>query len=323
MPPSPTCTVVIRAFNEEAHIGRLLTGIERQTLRDVDVILVDSGSTDATAAIAARFGARVLRIAPERFSFGRALNLGIAEARGEFVVAASAHVYPVWDDWLARLLEPFADPAVALVYGQQRGCETTRYSEHRVFARWFPEQSQPDQGHDFCNNANAAIRRALWQELPYDDTLTGLEDLDWARRARARGHKIAYRADARVIHVHQETAARVFQRYRREALAMRRIFPDESFSTLDLLRLAPASVVSDWYHALREGRLRQAFLDVPVFRLAQYLGTWRGFRERSPSSELRSRLYYPPGLASAPVGPRQEARPIDYESATADKQVRP
>ncbi|RME05773.1 MAG: glycosyltransferase, partial [Anaerolineae bacterium] len=44
----PSVSVVVRAYNEAKHIGRLLTGIARQTLDDVEVIVVDSGSTDAT-----------------------------------------------------------------------------------------------------------------------------------------------------------------------------------------------------------------------------------------------------------------------------------
>ena len=45
------CSIVIRAYNEEKHIGRLLEGIKQQTLKDVEIILVDSGSTDRTLAI--------------------------------------------------------------------------------------------------------------------------------------------------------------------------------------------------------------------------------------------------------------------------------
>ncbi len=64
------CSLVIRAFNEEAHIGRLLEGVSRQTLRDVQVILVNSGSTDSTVAIASRYGAKIVHIDPLEFTFG-------------------------------------------------------------------------------------------------------------------------------------------------------------------------------------------------------------------------------------------------------------
>src|SRR5574339_316268 len=122
------CSIVIRAYNEEKHIGRLLEGIRHQTLKDVEVILVDSGSTDSTVEIAESYGAHIVRIPSEEFTFGRSLNNGIQAATGELVVIASAHVYPVYPDWLESLLRPFADPDIALTYGKQRGPSTARFS---------------------------------------------------------------------------------------------------------------------------------------------------------------------------------------------------
>ena len=103
------CSIVIRAYNEERHIGRLLEGIRQQTIKDVEIILVDSGSTDGTVAIAESFGARIVHIPSAEFTFGRSLNLGIQAATREWVVIASAHVYPVYPDWLESLLRPFED----------------------------------------------------------------------------------------------------------------------------------------------------------------------------------------------------------------------
>ena len=103
------CSIIIRAYNEEKHIGRLLEGIKQQTVKDVEVILVDSGSTDSTVAIAESFGARVVRIPSAEFTFGRSLNFGIKAAKRELIVIASAHVYPVYPDWLETLLRPFQD----------------------------------------------------------------------------------------------------------------------------------------------------------------------------------------------------------------------
>ena len=130
-------SIVVRAFNEAQHIGRLLQGIAQQTLRDVEVILVDSGSSDATVEIATGMGARLVRISPQEFTFGRSLNRGVAAARGEFIVNVSAHCYPVYPDWLEQLLKPFADPEIAVSYGKQRGGATNWYSEHRFFRKYF------------------------------------------------------------------------------------------------------------------------------------------------------------------------------------------
>ena len=133
------CSIVIRAYNEEKHIGRLLEGIKQQTLKNVEIILVDSGSTDATVSVAESFGARIVRIASGEFTFGRSLNFGVRTATREFVVIASAHVYPVYPDWLESLLRPFgADEKIALTYGKQRGPDSAKYSEQQIFHRWYP-----------------------------------------------------------------------------------------------------------------------------------------------------------------------------------------
>jgi glycosyltransferase involved in cell wall biosynthesis len=223
-------SLVVRAFNEERHIERLLEGVRHQTVRDVEVILVDSGSTYATAA---QYRAKAVHIPPAEFTFGRSLNRGLAAATYDLVVIASAHIYPVYPDWLERLLEPFQDPQVALTYGKQRGNENSKFSEHQIFARWYPDQPDRHQSHPFCNNANAAARRSLWERHPYDETLTGLEDLAWAKWAFEQGHVIAYVAEAEVVQVHDEIPHGVYNRYRREAMTFKQIYPEAHFSLYD------------------------------------------------------------------------------------------
>jgi len=287
------CSIIIRAYNEEEHIGRLLSGILQQTIQDIEIILVDSGSTDATVAIASRYPIKLVTIKPEAFSFGRSLNLGCQAATGQYLVIASAHVYPVYQDWLQQLLTPFCKPDIALVYGKQRGMETTQYSEHQIFAQWFPEQANYQQNHPFCNNANAAIRRQLWKQFPYDESLTGLEDLAWAKQVMAAGYTIAYVAGAEIIHIHQEKPSQTYNRYRREAMAFKKIFPHEQFRLREFLRLLSGNVLSDYYHAWQDKVLMRNWLSIPRFRLMQFWGTYQGFAHGAVSSQLQQTFYYP------------------------------
>ncbi len=309
---APRCSIVIRAYNEEKHIGRLLSGIMQQTETDREIILVDSGSTDATVSIASQYPVRVVSIRPEEFTFGRSLNIGIEAARGELIVIASAHVYPVYPDWLEKILVPFANPQVALSYGKQRGAAATKYSEHQFFRQWFPDAPNPIQSHPFCNNANAAIRRELWQQYPYDESLTGLEDLAWAKWAMQQGHRITYVPEAEIIHVHAERPHQVYNRFRREAMAFKHIFPDETFNLWDFARLYISNVLNDLWHATREGVLFANLYSVLWFRLMQFWGTYRGYRQSGMvTAQLRQVFYYPPGLSAKPDSVR-DVKPIDY-----------
>ncbi len=310
---TPACSIVIRAYNEARHIGRLLDGIRQQSISDPEIILVDSGSTDDTVAIAKRHPVQVVHIRPEDFTFGRSLNLGISHSQGEQVVIASAHIYPVYPDWLEHLLAPFANPKVALSYGKQRGDGTTKFSETQIFARWFPDQSDPDQQHPFCNNANAAIRRSVWQVRQYDESLSGLEDLDWARWAQGQGHSIAYAAEAEVTHVHQEEPGDVYNRYRREAMAFKRIFPQEQFRFLDFVSLVSSNIASDLSSAVRQHLLRRSLGSIFWFRFMQFWGTYQGYRQSGELTwQLRQTFYYPQNTPQAKMqpGPGCGANPL-------------
>ncbi|RJG40888.1 glycosyltransferase family A protein [Mesorhizobium sp. DCY119] len=312
-------SIVIRSYNEQAHIGKLMTGISQQTLQPFEVILVDSGSTDKTVEIALKMGARVVHIEKSEFTFGRALNVGCAAAQGDILVFASAHVYPEGRRWLENLIVPFADPRIALSYGKQRGGITNKYSEHRLFCKWFPRVSASPQTFYFCNNANCAIRRELWIENPYDETLTGLEDLAWAKRVMTLGWQIAYRADAGIVHIHDETWTNVRSRYRREAIAMKRIDPGQRLGLLEFARLLPEHIARDSYAAARDSVLHRKFFEIVLFRFNQLFGTWQGFRDRSDlSSELANRFYYPPRKNDPKAVDPINDEPIDYKLLTGD-----
>jgi rhamnosyltransferase len=307
------CSIVIRAYNEEKHLPRLLEGLRLQTLKDVEMVLVDSGSTDSTVEIAANFGAKVIHIHPDEFTFGRSLNFGINSTSSPLIVIASAHVFPVYPDWLESLLAPFSDPKVALTYGKQRGGETTKFSEHQIFTQWYPLHSDPRQAHPFCNNANAAIRRSVWQQQPYDETLTGLEDLAWANWALHEGFVLAYVAEAEMIHVHHETPCDVYNRYRREAMAFKRIFPNEHFSLWDLIRLVAGNITNDLWHAVQCGALAGNFFSIFWFRWMQFWGTYQGYRQSGPLTwQLRQTFYYPRGVGVSTEGKPRSVDPIRY-----------
>lgn len=292
--PQRRVSAVIRAYNEGKHIGRLLKGLEQQSVKLHEVILVDSGSTDDTVAIAEAAGCTVVPIAKTEFSFGRALNRGCAAASGDILLFASAHVYPVYDTYVEHIVNAFDRPGISIAYGRQVGDERTKFSEARVMLKWFPTENIWDQGHPFSNNANAAVLRSAWQESPYDETLTGLEDLDFAQKALDRGGKIAYVADAPVVHVHEETWSITRNRYRREAIAYARIVEGSEMSLPRAASLAVSNIAGDYLDAAKAKRLQSNLLSIPLFRSAQFIGAWEGFRApANVSARLLERFYYP------------------------------
>jgi glycosyltransferase involved in cell wall biosynthesis len=312
----PKCSIVIRAYNEAQHIGRLLAGIQQQTLDGIETILVDSGSTDDTVQIANGFGAQVVHISSAEFTFGRSLNRGVAAASGEIVVIVSAHCYPVYPDWVEQLCKPFANPKLAVCYGKQRGGDTNWYSEHQFFRKYFPDISQPRQGHPYSHNANAAVRRSLWEQHPYNENVTGLEDLAWSSWAFEHGYEIAYVAEAEIIHLHDETPAQVHNRYRREAIAMQQILPQSEFSLWNFFRLWTSSTIADLMQARREGVLGAVWRSIFWFRWMQYWGTYRGYNFSGDiDAQLHQSFYYPPGVLDEKTPAPRDVKPIDYRQS--------
>ena len=290
----PTASVVVRCYNEAEYLPKLFSELKRQTYRDFEVVVVDSGSNDGTLDIVQNEDVVLCHIKKEEFSFGRSLNIGCKAASGEFLAFISAHCYPEHEEWLENLLSGFGDEKVAAAYGRQRGIPESHFSERQIFRRWFPDKSVVRQEDPFSNNANCAVRRSLWEEFPYDESLTGLEDVAWAQQVMRHGWWVSYRADAGVIHVHNESPSQIRNRYMREAITFQKVFPNEHFNAWDFVRLSGRNIVRDWRAAARESVLWRNLWPIVRFRLAQFAGTYQGFHtRRPPSSDMKQRFYYP------------------------------
>lgn len=289
-------SVVIRTFNEERYLGELLAGVRRQRLEgdSVEIVLVDSGSTDSTVAIANQYHCRIVHIAKADFTFGRSLNVGCEAAEGEVLVFVSGHCVPFNEHWLAELVRPIKQGEAVYSYGRQLGRDTTKFSEQQVFEKYFPADPDMRQAGFFCNNANAALLRSAWSDVRFDEELTGLEDLQMAKALYSRGRRIGYCADSAVYHIHDESWPQVRRRYEREALALQQIMPEVHVSLIDFFRYFLNGVWNDWKVAAARGCLSRNLASVVLFRLMQFWGTYRGNLEhRRISARVREEYFYP------------------------------
>ncbi|MGE5620444.1 MAG: glycosyltransferase family 2 protein [Sphingomonadaceae bacterium] len=210
----PRVSVVIRAKNEATYIGETLAAVQGQRYRDYEVIVVDSGSTDRTPEIATEYGAELIPIDPKEFTYGRALNLGIAHSSGELLVSLSAHATPETDQWLGNLVSGFRHKGVAGVYGRHIPRDNASFFEllgMRLSGVTAKEPRYQTSSARF-SNANGAVRRDLWEMLPFDETLPGAEDIYWAREMQRLGYAIVFEPKAAVFHSHGEPLPRLIRR---------------------------------------------------------------------------------------------------------------
>jgi glycosyltransferase involved in cell wall biosynthesis len=289
-------SIVIRTLNEARYLDNLLAMIGRQTVSglEVETVVIDSGSTDPTVDIARQRGAKITTISKAEFSFGRSLNRGCHFATGDILVFISGHCVPVHEDWLQTLCQPLIDGVASYSYGRQIGDDDSNYSERRIFAKYFPETSSIPQTGFFCNNANSALLRSVWEKHAFDEELTGLEDMELGKRLVQASHKLAYVAEATVFHHHQESWAQVRRRFEREALALRSIMPEVQLSRLDVLRFVVVSTLGDWKAAKRNGITSTNRINMFRYRWNQFVGSFKGNHEhRLLSRAAKERFFYP------------------------------
>jgi len=287
-------SIIVRTLNEAKFLPECLQKIDEQNYGGpVEVVVVDSGSTDDSVKIAAEFGAKIVHISKSEFTFGRSLNVGCEESSGEVLVLLSAHCIPNDENWLQALVNPLIDKTSEYSYGRQiPRTGISKFSEGMVFMKYYPEQASIPQAGYFCNNANSAILRSTWQRLRFDEKLTGLEDMELAKRLLDDGGTVSYVASSAVEHIHEESWSRIKIRYEREAAALVDIEPNLNLNVSQALRLFFLSTLND-LKAMNK-RTYLTIFEIFLYRACQYYGSFVGSRaSKLRISRMRHEYFYP------------------------------
>lgn len=267
-----TASILIRTKNEAKDLPKALELIREQSIAPLDIIVVDSGSTDGTVEIVKQQrDIQLIEIKPEDFTFGGSLNIGCEAAQGDVVISLSAHAFPRDRDWLKNFLKHFDDPQVAGVYGKQLPQREAWPPVQRDYQEFYGDrprlQTQFDRVYDHTfSNANSAIRLQCWQKHPFNETLSANEDQEWARSMLKLGYKIVYEPEAAAYHSHNEPLLKVYQRTYREALAAKLIY-GKKMTLRAALETWYRSVSQDISFVLKNSRDREWLWRSPFYRL--------------------------------------------------------
>jgi len=195
--------------------------LEAQTFVPYEVLVVDSSAGDGIAEVLQQYGpaqAFRLRRVPlvmECFSYCHAMNVGVQESAGEIVVSLSGDATPANERWLETLIAPLEDPKVAGAFSRhiaRPGVPLAWAERLRLWWRYRSTDTSLRQTDHVFSNASSAFRRALALEIPFDETLTEIEDYAWAGAVQQRGYWVAYAGTSEVYHSHTASSAKTLWR---------------------------------------------------------------------------------------------------------------
>lgn len=215
-------SVVIPTLNGGKLFQRLSQHLRalRQRL-EVEVLVIDSGSTDGTLACAEEAGLQVHQISKRDFGHGRTRNLGVEMTSGDIIAFLTQDVLPVTPDWPLRFSAALEDPTVAGVYGRQvpRDANTM---EMFFVALNYPGQAlrfdpqpgghHPRPGRVLFSNAFSAVNRKVWEAVPFPAHADFSEDQIWAYLALKANYSILYEPRAEALHAHEYSLRGLFRR---------------------------------------------------------------------------------------------------------------
>ncbi len=211
-------TAVIPTFNYAHYIESAIDSVLAQTYPNIELIVVDDGSTDHTAEIVRDYGRRLRYIYQENGGIGAARNTGVRAANGDYLAFLDAddHWEPEKTEWQLAVLQQ--QPSLDIVYGHARQYYSSDVSEGYRQRKTFAREVLP------ATLASAMLirREAFARVGPFDDRAFGLSVVDqhWFLQIKSAGldyqilnqvvyHRRLHETNCSVLHAEQKKRAQL------------------------------------------------------------------------------------------------------------------
>lgn len=277
---SPRVSICIPTRNAEPYLEELLPALDVQRVEGgMDVVVIDSDSSDCTRQLFRRVGAQISRIEVRDFGHARTRNELARQAQGEVLVFLSQDALPIGEDFVTKLTAPIlkgeAWGTTARVL--PRESDDALVKRTAMAAPEAGEVSGPlgDRGVRFNNVASAIAAKHL-EAIPFPE-VSFAEDVAWSEAALAAGGRLAFVAEAVVHHAHTYTPAEAYERYRVDAVHHRDQGRRLRTGPIDVLRGLAFELREDWRFVRQNGGWLDLF-GAPRLRVAQVFGQWVGSR---------------------------------------------
>ncbi len=182
----PKVSVIIPTYNRAKNLIQSIDSVMNQTYQDLEIIIVDDGSTDNTKEVLSKYDGKVRYFYQENRGVSAARNIGIKESRGEFIAFLDSD-----DSWLGNKLEQQMklfqyDPSVSLQYSYARYLDKANNIEFirpKNVSKSFKDFLYEDT---VLPTSSVVLKKSVLEEVGmFDEGLPGIEDYDlWLRCSR-------------------------------------------------------------------------------------------------------------------------------------------
>ena len=214
-------SIIIRSYNEAWALRDTLAALRAQDFTNWELIVIDSGSTDGSVSLIREAAPRhFVQILPHDYQPSRVLNTGMRLARGNCAIFLNADATPQGSQWLAPLVMALRDPHTAAVFSRQ----IPRPDNRAVFAadydRCFGSLRESIKWDHFFSMVSSGIRRDIWSQRGFLESMQYSEDDEYTRWCRCQGHRVVYCPQSVVVHSHNYTPRQAYKRSFGEAWAL-------------------------------------------------------------------------------------------------------
>jgi len=287
-------SIIMRSFNEAWALRATLPALAAQNYTQWELIVIDSGSTDASVELLRQFQPRhLVQIPHKEYNPARVMNQGMRLASSNFAIFLNADATPLGPNWLGPLVTALLAPQVAAVFGRQIPRPDCRAVFAHDYERCFGADRESAAWEHFFSMASSGIRKDVWARRGFNDRMQYSEDDEYTRWCRAQGYRVAYVPKSVVMHSHNYTPAQAWKRSFGEGRALAAVCeragtkPNWGRNVLlgwvndakrDLMYCARTRRLSEWPHALRI-RWRQR-----CGALAGFRNGWTTYRQQQKDS---------------------------------------
>lgn len=203
-------SIVIRNKNEAQALESILNVLRKVYADDIDeIIVVDNYSTDDSIIVAENYNCKIVMI--ENFTYGKAINLGIENAKNNLVLLLSSHAVPVGNSFFKNSIKEFiSNPGLAGM----------RYiNSYSNYLRAVGNNFLVNDGLRFGLMAGCAmVNKSIWQEFKFDEKLVFSEDKEWSERVLKAGCKIMDFNETFFYHIKRDEKSSL-NRWKNETIA--------------------------------------------------------------------------------------------------------